>query len=109
MQDVEGLTMILRHGLSSKRVELPFLELARAVGLCVFCVAGSTALSQGASSLPGVASDKCRQRRELTFVERLTFTCPAAYCFIMHYLISSPQKTHQFFFFFPLKKLEAGR
>ena len=68
MQDVEGLTMILRHGLSSKRVELPFLELARAVGLCVFCVAGSTALSQGAPSLPGVASDKCRQRRELSLL-----------------------------------------
>lgn len=62
-QDVEGLMMIVRHGLSRKRVELPFVELTRAVGLCVFCVAGSTALSQGASSLPGVASDKCRAEK----------------------------------------------
>lgn len=68
MQDVEGFTMILRHGLSSRRVESPFMELTRAVGLCVFCVAGSAALHQGSSSLPGVASAKGRAEEKGTHV-----------------------------------------
>ena len=74
-----GFTMILRHGLSSRRVELPFMELTRAVGLGVFCVAGSAALHQGLHLCQGLLVARAGQkRRELTFVERLTFTCPSA-------------------------------
>ena len=56
------------------------MELTRAVGLGVFCVAGSAALHQGLHLCQGLLVARAGQkRRELTFVERLTFTCPSAY------------------------------
>lgn len=79
MQDVEGFTMILRHGLSSRRVESPFMELTRVWASACSVWQAALLSTRGLHLCQGLLVPRAGQkRRELTFVERLTFTCPSA-------------------------------